>query len=733
MRATCLLLGLLLAAGPAAADTSDRLLQLMGASGVSGYETDVRDLVEMQLPLWARVRADNLGNIVLRIGNGGPHTLVVAPLDEGGLVVSAITEDGYLRVHRHTSAPGFALATQYLVGQPIRIRTSSGTMVNGVTATPSTHLSRFSPAGEVRRVKDLDDVWIDVGARDRDEVAALGIRMLDSITLRHRATRLAGGRVAGPAASQRAAAQALIDLALGYNERPGVQGQVSLAWVTQTQYGNRGLQRLVETLKPDRVVLLRGAVRPAEDTLGTVGAVGGGPILADDDAAGRQAASGAGVTVQTLAADRVRVTVPGRDVPVQVIAMPALFAGTPVETADVADVGATARLVGAMVGLPPPTDAQATDAQATDAQMNADAQMKTDAQMGAGGGVASSVPSVPSVASVALLEELIETYGVSGHEGPVRDVVLKHMPAWATPVVDDKGNVTVTFGSGGKPLLFVAHMDEVGYEITGIEADGRATVTPRGGMYLSLYEAQPMVVVTPAGLVPAVMAPRPGYASAAAAQPAAGDLRLDFGTTTAAATAALGVAAGQSASIRKDFMPLAGPRAAGRAMDDRNGSTALLLALATVDPAAVGNRVTFAWVVEEETGLAGAAFLAGQGLRPDTAFAVDTFVSTDTPVDVHRVAGAPLGGGAVLRGLDSRTVVRPDVIDRIVALASREGIPLQVGVTSGGTDASAFSETGAIDVGLSWPGRYSHSPVEIMDARDLDALVRLIVSLASQY
>jgi putative aminopeptidase FrvX len=58
---------------------------------------------------------------------------------------------------------------------------------------------------------------------------------------------------------------------------------------------------------------------------------------------------------------------------------------------------------------------------------------------------------------------------------------------------------------------------------------------------------------------------------------------------------------------------------------------------------------------------------------------------------------------------------------------------LQLGTTSGGTDSSAFSAGGAIDVGLSWPGRYSHSPVEIMDKRDLEALVRLIVALARNY
>jgi putative aminopeptidase FrvX len=120
-------------------------------------------------------------------------------------------------------------------------------------------------------------------------------------------------------------------------------------------------------------------------------------------------------------------------------------------------------------------------------------------------------------------------------------------------------------------------------------------------------------------------------------------------------------------------------------------------------------------------------------IKADTVFAVDTFVSTDTPVDIQRLAGARLGEGAVLRVLDSRTIVPPHIVDRVAGLAREARIPLQLGTTRGGTDASAFSAAGAIDVGLSWPGRYSHSPVEVMDRRDVEALVRLIVAIANAY
>ena len=110
---------------------------------------------------------------------------------------------------------------------------------------------------------------------------------------------------------------------------------------------------------------------------------------------------------------------------------------------------------------------------------------------------------------------------------------------------------------------------------------------------------------------------------------------------------------------------------------------------------------------------------------------MDTFVSTDSPFDTKRIAHNPLGSGALLRAWDNSSATPPDTIDRLVALAKLHAIPMTIGVTSGGTDASAFSRHGGVDVGLSWPGRYSHSPAEVTDLRDIDALVKLIVAVAT--
>ncbi|HEU4786365.1 MAG TPA: hypothetical protein VFS57_03125, partial [Gemmatimonadaceae bacterium] len=70
-----------------------------------------------------------------------------------------------------------------------------------------------------------------------------------------------------------------------------------------------------------------------------------------------------------------------------------------------------------------------------------------------------------------------------------------------------------------------------------------------------------------------------------------------------------------------------------------------------------------------------------------------------------------------------------DEIDRVVKLARASGIPLQVGVTNGGNDGSEFARVGALAVAIAWPLRYSHSPAEVADLRDIRSLSRMVTAL----
>lgn len=176
------------------------LVDLLAIQAVAGHEDALRTQIRRSLPE-ADLHEDTIGNLSLE----DPETvrvLIAAPLDEPGLLVSAIGDDGYLRTHRVTDRGAHPLYEQYRYGQPVQIRTAEGEILPAVSATTSTHIApRDDP--DFQRIRRLDDLWIDVGARDGDEVRSAGIDLLDSISLRRRGHALAGTRVAGEHAARR--------------------------------------------------------------------------------------------------------------------------------------------------------------------------------------------------------------------------------------------------------------------------------------------------------------------------------------------------------------------------------------------------------------------------------------------------------------------------------------------------------------------------------------------------
>jgi putative aminopeptidase FrvX len=142
----------------------------------------------------------------------------------------------------------------------------------------------------------------------------------------------------------------------------------------------------------------------------------------------------------------------------------------------------------------------------------------------------------------------------------------------------------------------------------------------------------------------------------------------------------LGVVVGQSVTADKHATRLGATRFTARALDDRAGSTALILAARKINPATLKHKLILSWSVREETGLEGAIVLARRcASSVKRVFGIDTFVSSDSPAESQRFAYAPLGRGAVIRGLDNSSVAAPSEIDRIVSLARLNRIPLQVG------------------------------------------------------
>jgi putative aminopeptidase FrvX len=284
-------------------------------------------------------------------------------------------------------------------------------------------------------------------------------------------------------------------------------------------------------------------------------------------------------------------------------------------------------------------------------------------------------------------------------------------------------------------------MDEIGYKVKSISNDGRLEVEELGSGIQNFFQGHPALVHTEAGDVNAIVELPQNWDTSNFKWPEENSetpIRVDAGARTAAEAATLGIKVGDTITIPKAYRPLIGTRANGRSFDDRVGCAALVSAvwaLGGPDAAALkGRNVTFVWSTGEELGLIGAAKLAARLADkhevPSYVFAVDTFVSSDSPLESKRYADAEIGKGFVVRAVDSSNIVPPAALEKVQKLAHANQIAIQYGVTSGGNDGSAFVRYGSLDVALGWPLRYSHSPAEVIDTRDVDSLAHIIAAIA---
>jgi putative aminopeptidase len=332
-----------------------------------------------------------------------------------------------------------------------------------------------------------------------------------------------------------------------------------------------------------------------------------------------------------------------------------------------------------------------------------------------------------------VVSALVESYGVSGMESPVRATVQRLLPGWAKSETDTAGNLWVRVGpgDGGAPVVIVAHMDEIGFRIDTINADGTLSVRNRGGFIVSLFEGKPALIHREgASDIAGIFLPRDTGLARRAPPP----LRVSVGATTRAGAESLGVRVGEEVTMPKQYVRLAGTRATGRSFDDRMGCAALILALRRLDRRKLTHPVYFIFSTREEIGLEGAAAVANQlGTTTRRVHAIDTFVSADSPLELPNFAAQPLGNGAVARALDNSSITPPAYVDSLAELARARGIALQIGTTNGGNDGSTFLPYGVPDVPMGWPLRYSHSPAEVVDLKDLVSLADLVRAVAEDW
>ncbi len=319
---------------------------------------------------------------------------------------------------------------------------------------------------------------------------------------------------------------------------------------------------------------------------------------------------------------------------------------------------------------------------------------------------------------VESLIELCSIPGVSGREELVRQHLIEKLDVPYR--VDNVGNLIVEIGEGDETIALMAHMDEIGLVITGVNSDGTLNFRKIGGFDDKILAGSHLQIVTESGILEGVIGITPPHLSG---QQATENLRIDIGCKSKQEAEALGVKVLDYAVFKKHASVLNREFFSMRSIDDRFGCLAMLEVLNRVKNEKLRKRVYFVWTVQEEIGLKGAkAFVANH--KVDVCYAIDSFACCSALTgDV-----AP-GKGPVLRMLDNSAFASFDLMKHVLQVAEKNNIPVQVGVTGGGTDGSVAMEFGAKMVPVTLAVRYLHTPAEYISITDLVNLIDLLTFL----
>ncbi len=641
---------------------------------------------------------DNTGSLTTSFGGGAPHILLVAGIDEPAFVVSGIDDEGYLRLEPLAEPRPHYNFDKFFTGQHVHVTTRSAKTLPGVVAAPSVHFAS-SRGYSSTASKGL---FVDIGASDSEQVAEAGVAILDRVTLAKQPSWIAADILGSPWLSSRSGAASLLVLADRLKNEPPA-GKVTLAFATQQHYHNAGLSRILNRTKPDRAIHI---APHGEEASGVAAASGYSSSLAEEL---RNLADKSGDKLEKRSTPNFSFGPFGTaevwpDPEQSAILLPAVRnGGTPVASVSVLELARLVNLLESVVGLAP-------------------RQVQTIAKEFRGPAAERQPPAQnPRSTFEQSVKSLVETGGVSGAESPVRDRIRELIGDFGATEsqIDDKGNLVVQLGKGESPsAIFIAHMDEIGFAVQRISAAGAILTDTKGGGDTDLFAWHPMTIHTASEPVPAQMT-RHG--------------NIEVGATAADEVAALGVSTGDSVTVPKTYSRLLGSRVSARSLDDRLGCAVLVEALRKLAPDARNSTgsVWFVFSVEEEVGLVGAEHIAANS-SPTRVYPVDTFVTSDTPLEDRRIAYARLGAGPVLRALDNSGLTPRAEVERVVDIARRNTIPIQIGVTAGGNDGSKFTASGALNVPIGFPLRYAHTPAETADLRDAEAAVELIVVLARE-
>jgi endoglucanase len=334
----------------------DTLRELLTTHGPSGYEDAPAAVWRRHAEAFAEVEGDTLSSSTARVaGTGDGLTVaVVGHIDEIGLIVTHVDDKGFLWFR---GVGGWD--PQVLIGQRVVVATREGDLP-GLVARKPIHLLSDD---ERKKVPELKELHIDIGARDGDEAKGL-VRVGDVAVIAADPVELPNDRVIARSMDNRLGCFVALEAARLVADAGGAPGDVVAVAAAQEEITLGGAQTVAYRIKPDVAIVVD--VTHATDVPGIeerelgAHAMGSGPVLGRGStlhpqvferlhAAGE--AEGIAFTVEASArhtgtdADSISLTRAG--VPCGLVSLPLRYMHSPVEMIEMGDVEAAARLIAA--------------------------------------------------------------------------------------------------------------------------------------------------------------------------------------------------------------------------------------------------------------------------------------------------------------------------------------------------------------------------------------------------
>jgi putative aminopeptidase FrvX len=349
---------------------------------------------------------------------------------------------------------------------------------------------------------------------------------------------------------------------------------------------------------------------------------------------------------------------------------------------------------------------------------------------------ATAAPIAAQDRTIDLLRQLADAPGPPGFEEPIRKVMVDQMKPYASSITfDGMGSIIATQGTQGPRIMVDAHMDELGGVVRRVTPRGLLTMQMLGGWLDQALVDQRWVIVGTKGPVHAVTGIRDVHVVPPEERTrvySRDSLFLDVGAKDEAEVTAMGIGPGDPVVPDAPFTVMNGTNNyLAKGWDDRVGCGVVIEAMRRLATLAHANRIVWTITTQEEIGLRG-AHTAADVIKPELAIAIEGGITGDVFPGRPEETQVRLGAGPGIFLYDSSALPNRKLTALVKAAAADRHLPLQLDVVQGYGDDSAElqkSNGGLPTVNLVVPIRYTHSHNGIMNRRDFDQMVDLLVAL----